>query len=51
MTIALADDAADLPQTLDKPRGATTAAWLCRGTQCLAPISSLDELRKQLADR
>ncbi len=48
MTIALADDAVDLPQTLDKPHGATTTAWLCTGTQCLAPITSFDELLKQL---
>ena len=48
MTIALADDVADLPEVLDKPRGEQATAWLCRGTQCLPPISDLDELLEQL---
>lgn len=49
MTIVLADDAADLPDTLDKPRGEKTTAWLCHGTQCLAPITDPDELLAALA--
>ena len=49
MTIALADDVADLPEVLDKPHGKTTTAWLCHGTQCLSPITSLDELLEQLS--
>lgn len=44
MTIAPADDAAGLPDALDKPRGEKTTAWLCHGTQCLPPITDLDEL-------
>ena len=48
MTIALADDAADLPEVLAKPRGEKTTAWLCHGTQCLPPITGLDELLEQL---
>jgi uncharacterized protein YyaL (SSP411 family) len=48
MTIALTDDVADLPDVLDKPRGEKTAAWLCRGTQCLPPITDPDELFKLL---
>jgi uncharacterized protein len=48
MTIALTDDAADLPEVLAKPRGEKTTAWLCHGTQCLPPITDLDELLKQL---
>ncbi len=48
MTIALADDAADLPDALAKPTGGQTTAWLCHGTQCLPPISDLKELLEQL---
>jgi uncharacterized protein len=48
ITIALADDVADLPDVLAKPLGETTAAWFCHGTQCLPPITDLDELLKQL---
>jgi len=49
LAIALADNAVDLPPTLDKPRGETTAAWLCQGTRCLPPITRLDELLSALA--
>ncbi|MGB9092635.1 MAG: hypothetical protein WCB93_00820, partial [Gallionella sp.] len=52
ITIALADDIADLPGALDKPRpqqGAQAAAWLCHGTQCLPPITDPDELLAELA--
>jgi uncharacterized protein YyaL (SSP411 family) len=48
MTIVLADDVADLPEVLAKPRGEKTTAWLCHGTQCLPPITDLDELLEQL---
>ncbi len=44
MTITPADDVADLPDALDKPRGEKTTAWLCHGTQCLPPITDLGEL-------
>jgi len=49
MTIVLADDAAGLPDTLDKPRSGRTTAWLCHGTQCLAPITDPGELLLALA--
>ena len=49
LTIVLTEDVADLPDVLDKPHGDKTTAWLCRGTQCLPPITNLDELLKQLA--
>jgi uncharacterized protein len=48
MTIILADDVADLPDVLAKPRGEQATAWLCHGTQCLPPITELDELLEQL---
>ena len=44
MTIVPPDDAAGLPEVLDKPRGKNITAWLCHGTQCLPPISDIDEL-------
>jgi len=48
MTITPADDAAGLPDTLAKPRGDKTTAWLCHGTQCLPPINDLGELLSAL---
>jgi len=48
MTIALVEDATDLPEVLDKPRGEGTTAWLCHGTQCLPPIRRLEELLQEL---
>ncbi len=53
MTIVLNEDVADLPEVLDKPRpeqinGDKTTAWLCHGTQCLPPITDVDELLAQL---
>ena len=48
MMIVLPENAVDLPQTLDKPCGELTTAWLCCGTQCLPPITNLDELLEQL---
>lgn len=44
MTIVLGDDAAGLPDALDKPCSERTTAWLCHGTQCLPPITDPDEL-------
>jgi len=44
MTLNLADNVADLPEVLAKPRAEKTTAWLCQGTQCLPPITGLDEL-------
>ena len=48
MMIALPRDAADLPPPLDKPRASIATAWLCRATQCLPPITRLEELLAQL---
>ena len=48
MIIALMGDAAGLPPPLDKPRASITTAWLCQGTQCLPPITRLEELLAQL---
>ena len=48
INIELKDDATDLPEVLYKPRGEKATAWLCKGTQCLPPITDLDGLLKQL---
>jgi len=48
MTIVLPGDEPGLPPPLDKPRAAVTTAWLCRGTQCLPPITRLEELLAEL---
>jgi uncharacterized protein len=45
MIFALAGNVADLPDALNKPKFDKTTAWLCQGTQCLPPITSLDKLR------
>ncbi len=49
LVMALSERMANLPEPLDKPLREDTTAWLCRGTQCLPPVTSLDELLKQLA--
>jgi uncharacterized protein YyaL (SSP411 family) len=48
MIISLTGDETDLPETLLKPKSSTTTAWLCHGTQCLPPITSLDNLLEAL---
>ncbi|OGS81889.1 MAG: thioredoxin [Gallionellales bacterium GWA2_59_43] len=48
MTIVLSDETTGLPGVLDKPLRVQTTGWLCRGTQCLPPVSDLDELLKHL---
>jgi hypothetical protein len=48
MTIVLPGDETGLPPPLDKLRATATTAWLCRGTQCLPPITQLDLLMSEL---
>jgi uncharacterized protein len=48
MIICLTGDETDLPLPLDKTVTATTTAWLCHGTQCLPPITTLDDLLAEL---
>ena len=48
MVIMSTGEEAGLPAPLDKPRASTTTAWLCHGTQCLPPITHLDELLAEL---
>ncbi|MDE2089849.1 MAG: thioredoxin domain-containing protein, partial [Gammaproteobacteria bacterium] len=49
VTLAIPDGAHDLPSLLAErtPRGAVTA-YVCTGTACSAPISSLEELEQEL---
>jgi uncharacterized protein len=49
MTIALDGNITDLPEVLAKPQGEKTTAWLCHGTQCLPPITHIEELLHELA--
>ncbi len=51
ITIVLPEHSLDLPDVLDKPLRDKTSAWLCQGTQCLAPITDLELLLKQLTQR
>jgi uncharacterized protein YyaL (SSP411 family) len=48
MLFALTENVADLPEALNKPVSGQTTAWLCQGTQCLPPITALEELRGAL---
>jgi hypothetical protein len=49
MVVVLKGRETSLPMPLDKSITSTTTAWLCRGTQCLPPITQLDELLAELA--
>jgi uncharacterized protein len=49
MTISLSNEAADLPESLNKPISEKITAWLCMGTKCLPPIYDLDELLNSLS--
>jgi len=44
MIFALTEKVEGLPDSLNKPLTDKTTAWLCQGTQCLQPITELDEL-------
>jgi len=49
LVFPIPDDAADLPPALaDKKAAHETVAYVCRGTTCSAPITSLSELQQQL---
>ncbi len=48
MTIALTGKEDGLPAPLRKPGADIATAWLCRGTQCLPPITDLDRLLAEL---
>jgi uncharacterized protein YyaL (SSP411 family) len=49
LIVALADAVSGLPAALAKPASAAPAAWICRGTACLAPITRLDAVESALA--
>ncbi len=44
VVVQLPDGIAGLPETLARPATAAAQAWVCRGTQCLAPIGGLEAL-------
>lgn len=52
LVFAIPADAGDLDAAIaDKKAGATTRAYLCRGSTCSAPIESLDDLVRQARAR
>jgi uncharacterized protein YyaL (SSP411 family) len=52
LVFAIPADAADLdPALADKRAGATTRAYVCRGSTCSAPIEALADLARQAAAR
>ena len=50
LIVTLNEDMAGLPGVLDKPQSTRATAWLCRGTQCLPPVTDLNALIRQLAE-
>jgi uncharacterized protein len=49
MVVAIPSDATDLPAALaEKRAGASTIAYICRGTTCSAPLGTLGELVRAL---
>ena len=49
-SVAMQENYAELPETLQKPVSHNPAAWLCRGTQCLPAINELARLRELLQE-
>jgi len=50
--LAIADGAPGLPPALDKPvRPEPVNGWLCRGVNCLLPISDLVDLRRTFKEK
>lgn len=49
ITLQAATDRADLPAMLARPTSAHPQAWVCRGPQCLAPITDIESLLKSLS--
>ena len=50
--LAIADGISGLPSALDKPaRPEPVNGWLCRGVNCLLPISDLVDLRRTLKEK
>src|SRR5882724_2607853 len=48
ITVALPNHTLDVPATINKPLSDKTSAWLCQGTQCLPPVTDLEQLIKLL---
>jgi uncharacterized protein YyaL (SSP411 family) len=44
LVVQLPDDISGLPAALVKPAGAMPQAWICRGQQCLPPITDIEFL-------
>jgi uncharacterized protein YyaL (SSP411 family) len=51
LILAIPPHAAGLPPTLAQPAGEHVQAWVCRGTTCLAPIASEEEVKSVLDSR
>jgi len=50
--LAIADSMSGLPPALDKPaRPEPVNGWLCRGVNCLLPISDLVDLRRTIKEK
>jgi uncharacterized protein YyaL (SSP411 family) len=50
--LAIADSMSGLPPVLDKPaRPEAVNGWLCRGVNCLLPISDLVDLRRTIKEK
>ena len=51
LVFPIPDDAADLPTALaEKRAGKQALAYVCRGMTCSAPVSSIEQLAKELSN-
>ena len=49
LTLLLPNGAGALPASLAKPESSAVQAWLCLGSECLPPISSPEQLLRELS--
>ena len=49
LVLQLTADTSDLPDALVKPANTRPQAWVCRGPQCLPPITDVDLLLRALS--
>jgi hypothetical protein len=50
LVLGLADGIAGLPETMDKPARPGVNAWVCRGVECLPPLSEPAALERALQE-
>ena len=51
LLLALPNDVAGLPQSLDRKAADPVTAWVCKGAECLPPINDLHDLKTVMGKR